>query len=326
MRFNRTVKNSPTWKKISIAFLIIHIAFLTIFFPLRIYIFDYHISDLVLENNYVSVGVDLSRGGAINCITLKNRWGEENIVNINDEGRYIQQSYYAGNNLDRIADGQSPSWSPWPWNPIQVGDAFGNRAETLESSLSEGEIYVKCIPMLWDMNNEPAEAIMEQWMELNDHVITVRCRLTCNRTDDLYGEGIERDQEVPAVYPVSYLSRLVSYRGAAPFTGAPVEELEVINLASGFWGRYDDEITENWMAFVDEDNYGLAVYNNATISFIAGRSGESGQWSRDGGTSYIAPVTRASLYKDSVYEYTYYLIVGELDAIRADIYEIHNSL
>jgi hypothetical protein len=279
-----------------------------------------------LENNFVSVGVDLSRGGAINCITLKNRWGETNIVNIRDEGRYIQQSYYAGVALDRTADGQSPDWSPWSWNPIQVGDAFNNRAEILESSLFKGEIYVKCIPMLWDMNNEPAEAIMEQWMELNDHVIKVRCRLTCNRTDDIYGEGIENSQEVPAVYPVSYLSRLVSYRGSAPFTGEPVEELEVINLASGFWGVYPDEITEHWMAFVDEDGYGLAVYNNATINFIAGRSGEPGQWSREGGTSYIAPLTRVALNKTSVYEYSYYLIVGHLDAIRADIYEIHDSL
>jgi hypothetical protein len=326
MPLKATIKNLPKWKKISIAFLIIHIIFNAFLFPIRSLFFDDRISDLVLENNFVSVGVDLSRGGSINFITIRNRWGGENIVNINDEGRYIQQSYYAGNSLDRTADGQSPSWSPWPWNPIQVGDAFGNRAEILESSLSEGEIYVKCIPMLWDMNNEPAEAIMEQWMELNENVLKVRCRLTCNRTDDLYGEGIERDQEVPAVYPVSYLSRLVSYRGSAPFTGEPIEELEVINLASGFWGVYEGEITENWMAFVDEDNYGLAVYNNATITFIAGMAGEPGQWSREGGTSYIAPLTKATLYKNSVYEYTYYLILGELDEIRNDIYDIHNSL
>lgn len=37
----------------------------------------------------------------------------QNSVNHADPGRLIQQSYYAGHRLDRSADGQIPSWSPW---------------------------------------------------------------------------------------------------------------------------------------------------------------------------------------------------------------------
>ncbi|MGL1891407.1 MAG: hypothetical protein OCD02_07240 [Spirochaetaceae bacterium] len=282
--------------------------------------------NLKVENEVISVNVDLTRGGAINAIILKDRWNNRSIVNIADEGRYIQQSYYSGNNLDRTAEGQSKDWSPWSWNPIQVGDSYGNRAEILEYTSKKNSIYVKCIPMLWDMKNELAEAVMEQWMEIDKNIIKVTSRLTSNRSDVIYGEGIIKAQELPAVYPVSALNRLVSYRGSKPFSGDLLEELEVIKLSSGFWGCYTEEITENWMAFVDDQNYGIAVYNRATSSFLAGMAGKPGEWCDGSSTSYISPVKKEIINKDTVYEYNYYLIVGELDKIRKDIYEIEKVL
>jgi hypothetical protein len=83
-----------------------------------------------IDNDTLNVKLDLNRGGTISYISISG--SERNLVNIYDEGRYIQQSYYAGKSIDRQADGQSPDWSPWSWNPIQAGDAFGNRAEILE--------------------------------------------------------------------------------------------------------------------------------------------------------------------------------------------------
>jgi hypothetical protein len=41
-----------------------------------------------------------------------------------------------------------------------------------------------------------------------------------------------------------------------------------------------------------------------------------------GSTSYIAPVKKEILYKNCVYEYEYYIIVGTLDEIRSKVYEI----
>ena len=124
-------------------------------------------TELSADNGLIKVKLDLTRGGAINYLSISGT--DRNLVNIHDEGRYIQQSYYAGNDLNRQGDGQASNWSPWPWNPIQVGDSFGNRADILDYKQNGDTLYVKCIPMLWDMNNEPAEAEMEQWTILKDN-------------------------------------------------------------------------------------------------------------------------------------------------------------
>jgi hypothetical protein len=278
---------------------------------------------LEIDNDTLHLKLDLSRGGAISYISKSG--SIRNLVNIHDEGRYVQQSYYAGTNLNQIEDGQNPNWSPWSWNPIQVGDSYFNRAEILASKKDGNTLYVKCIPMLWDMNNRPAEAIMEQWTTLSGNMLKVRNKLTCKRTDTLYGEGISKHQELPAVYPISALYNLYSYFGDKPFTGAPLDNPEVKHLEDGFWGRYQDGmVTEHWMAFVDDNMWGMAVYTPICNDFLAGMFGNPGGESVDSSTSYIAPVKYESLYKDSVYEYEYYLLVGELEEMRSAIYDLND--
>jgi hypothetical protein len=276
---------------------------------------------LEYDNGVLHLKLDLTRGGAIAYISTTG--SSRNLVNIADEGRYIQQSYYAGKSVNRQAEGQSPNWSPWSWNPIQVGDYAGNRAKILASVKTGDTLYVKCTPMLWDMNNRPAEAEMEQWTILNANVLQVRCKLTCHRTDAIYGEGISNDQELPAVYPISALSKLYSYFGAAPFTNATIDNPTVVNLSSGFWGRYTG--TENWMAFVDNNNWGMGVYNPTCTSFLAGMAGSPGGETTDGSTSYIAPVKKEILNKNSVYEYNYYVIIGAVTDIRSKVYALHSG-
>lgn len=279
---------------------------------------------LQIDNDTLHLKLDLTRGGAICYLSLSGT--NRNIVNIHDEGRYIQQSYYGGKVVNRQDDGQAPEWSPWAWNPIQVGDCHKNRAQILEQSKTGNALYVKCIPMLWDMDNKAAEATMEQWTSLHGNVIKVRNKLTCFRTDSIYSEDATNNQELPAVYPISYLKNLYSYLGDSPFTGEPCDSLKVKNLRSGFWGRYkDDVVTENWMAFVDDNLWGLAVYTPICSNFLAGMAGDPGFEAMDEATSYIAPIKDANLKKNSVYEYDYYLIVGELNEIRACIYSLKNE-
>lgn len=274
-----------------------------------------------LDNDTLRLKLDLTRGGAINYIS--NSGANRNIVNIHDEGRYIQQSYYAGKRVARTGEGQKPAWSPWSWNPIQVGDCYHNRAEILESKKYGNTLYVKCIPMLWDMNNKAAEAEMEQWTTLNGNVIKVQNRLSCFRTDTIYGEEATNNQELPAVYPISALKNLYSYFGDAPFTGAPMDNPSVEYLQDGFWGKYkNDMVTENWMAFVDDEQWGIGVYTPICNNFLAGIAGQTGFESDHPSTSYIAPIDNAKLHKNSVYEYDYYLIIGNLDVIRSEIYKI----
>lgn len=274
---------------------------------------------LEADNGTLTVKFDLTRGGVISWISLSN--SKRSMVNIADEGRYIQQSYYAGKSLDRKAEGQAPNWSPWPWNPIQVGDAFRNRAKILDYNQSKDTLYVKCIPMQWDMNNRPAEAEMEQWTILEGNVLKIHNRLTCHRTDKIYGDSIVCDQELPAVYPISALKNLFIYDGIMPFAKDSLKQVEVINLASGFWGRYEN-VQENWMAFVDDNHFGMAVYNPLCTRFLAGMSGVSDKEAADSSTSYIAPVKKVMLTKNCVYEYEYYIIIGTLEEMREKIYEL----
>jgi hypothetical protein len=181
--------------------------------------------------------------------------------------------------------------------------------------------------MQWDMNNKPAEAIMEQWTTLEGNVIKVRNKLTCHRTDSIYGEGISRDQELPAVYPISALKNLYSYFGNKPFTGDTLNKPEVKHLEDDFWGRYkDDKVTEHWMAFVDDTNWGMGVYTPISSNFLAGMAGAPGFESQDSQTSYIAPLKKVTLKKKDVFEYDYYLIIGNLKEIRKEIYKIEKQL
>ncbi|MDP4276153.1 MAG: T9SS type A sorting domain-containing protein [Bacteroidota bacterium] len=276
-----------------------------------------------LNNGVVHVRQDLDRGGSISFVSKSSDF--HNLVNTSDEGRYIQQSYYAGNDINRQSEGQSPSWSPWAWNPIQAGDYCHNRARILSSRKGTDTLYVKCIPMLWDMNNKPAEAEMEQWTVLDKNAIKVTCRLTCHRTDNIYGENISRSQELPAVYPISALCNLYSYFGAAPYTNAAMANTKVVNLSSGFWGIYNS-VTESWMAFVDGNQWGMGVYNPSTTNFFAGMLGDAGFESTNGATSYIAPTQKVALLKNSVYEYSYYIIIGSLTDIRSTVYSLHSAL
>ncbi len=277
-------------------------------------------ADPVIDNGILILRLDLSRGGAISYISLSGK--DRNIVNIADEGRYIQQSYYAGKTIDRKTEGQSPNWSPWSWNPIQVGDAYRNKARILSFRKRKNELYVKCIPMLWDMNNKPAEAEMEQWTILQGHVLKVHNRLTCHRTRDPYGDSAFNDQELPAVYPVSALKNLFSYFGSKPFTKDTISHPAVVNLSSGFWGRYKT-VTEHWMAFTDDRHWGMGIYNPACTEFLAGMAGGPGKEASDASTSYIAPIKKEMLLRNTVYDYEYYVIVGSLEEIRSKVYTLH---
>jgi hypothetical protein len=277
-------------------------------------------NDSVIDNGILTLKLDLSRGGAISYLSLSG--SKRNVINIADEGRYIQQSYYAGKKIDRKTDGQSPTWSAWCWNPIQVGDAYRNRAKILSFERKENELYVKCIPMQWDMNNCPAEAEMEQWTTLQGSVLKVRNRLTCHRTDEIYGDSILNFQELPAVYPISALKNLYTYLGNRPYTYAPFDNPTVVNLSSGFWGIYQN-VSEHWMAFVDDHYWGMGIYNPRCNRFLAGMAGSPGKESTDGSTSYIAPVREEVLYKNCVYEYEYYVIIGTLQEIRNKVYQLY---
>jgi hypothetical protein len=170
---------------------------------------------LTIDNGAAKIGMDRAKGGAITW--LSSAAYRKNIINSADPGRLIQQSYYAGRNLDRQSDGQSKAWSPWPWNPIQ-GGGVGSWARVTEfTRLADHTLYAETVPKLWDMPNEEAAALLRQWTGFEPDmpdVLVIRCELVCRRSDDdRWGAARTAHQEVPACYFTRNFSQFKSYLG-----------------------------------------------------------------------------------------------------------------
>jgi len=170
---------------------------------------------LFLDNGTVKVGIDREKGAAITWLSSQEH--KKNIVNSSDPGRLIQQSYYAGKSIDRRADGQSKSWSPWAWNPIQGGGVGSWARDNEFKRVDDKTLYSETIPKLWDMPNEEAAAIMRQWTSFEPSmpdVLTVRCEFESRREEnDRWGPSLPRHQEIPACYFTRNFADAKSYLG-----------------------------------------------------------------------------------------------------------------
>lgn len=271
---------------------------------------------LVVDNGILKVKADLLMGGAISYLSKSS--DNKNLVNIYDRGRYIQQSYYAGSAINRLAEGQHPSWSPWNWNPIQVGDVYNNSSPVLASSLTDSTIYTKTQPLLWDMNNELAQCHMEMWLSLRGNTVHVKNKLTVFRTDNRWSD-IPRHQELPAVYIIGDLYNLYTYTGNAPFTSAAPNKITNAGPPWAYWTT-----PEHWAALVDANNWGVGVYNGLSTYFVGGYNGAQGGGATSSSTGYMSPLRTETIGKNAVYEYEYDLIVGTLTQIRAFAYAKKN--
>ena len=150
-----------------------------------------------LDNGVIRLGVNLELGGAITYLSKSK--SDTNLINSYDWGRQIQMSHYSGP-VPFTPHGKQPKkeWAGLGWNPIQCGDCFGNRAKILEHCNNGHELYVKCIPMQWPLDNEPGECTFECWVRLKHNTAQVRSRMVNNRSDKTQYDG--RGQELPAVY------------------------------------------------------------------------------------------------------------------------------
>jgi len=272
-------------------------------------------ADTFVENRHIRVGVNLKWGGAITHVSTPDG---PNIINSHDLGRQIQQSYYSGPpNYRREGKEKSAHWASFPWNPIQTGDAFHNGSKVLEHRVGDGRLYVKTIPMLWPMNNDPAECIMETWITLDPDrpSFAYRARLTNSRSDTTQYRG--SSQEVPAIYTNGPWHRLMTYLGDKPFTGEPLTEVRNDHREGWPWVNYLP--TEGWAALINEQGSGIGVIVPRPMEFhggFAGKRGVGGE--KDGPTGYMSPIATEILDHNIVYEYTCTFVVGKLEAIRAE--------
>jgi hypothetical protein len=274
-----------------------------------------------IQNEFIKVGIDLNLGGSITFLADAKKG--ENMINNYDWGRQIQMSFYSGPN-PYAPNGKEPLpfWRNLGWNPIQSGDYAGNRSKVLEYKNDGKQLYVKCIPMHWPLDNEPAECTFESWIVLKGNTVQVRSRVVNNREDKTQYKGSR--QELPAVYTNAPYHRMISYRGDKPFTKDTVSHIKNHNYPKDKeikWAYW--HATEGWAANVNDDNYGLGIWNPEIQEFCGGFYGDDKftGGSKKKETGYIAPRVRDIFDHNITYDYNYVLILGTLDEIRNYVYK-----
>ena len=256
--------------------------------------------------------MDLALGGAVTFISSKDHPG--NIINSADLGRQIQMSHYSGPWPFEVGDKKpNRAWAGLGWNPIQTGDCYNNPSEVIEHRNDGKQLYIKCIPMQWPLNNVPGDCVFETWTRLEGPVIHMRYRCTNQRSDKTAYRPCP--QELPAVYTISKLSRLMSYTGDKPFTQDTLTHVTNDWKKPWPWTRF--VATERWAALVDNDGWGLGVFKDDGGEFHGGGYGdERSDDPKHGSTAYIAPIHMENFDHNIVYEHHTDFVVGKLADIR----------
>jgi hypothetical protein len=265
-----------------------------------------------LDNGEIRIGMDLALGGAVTFLSSRER--PANIINSADLGRQIQMSHYSGPWPFEVGDKKPhKAWVGLGWNPIQTGDCYMNPSTVLEHRNDGKELYIKCAPMQWPLNNVPGDCVFETWTTLDGPVVRMRFRCTNQRGDKTAYRPCA--QELPAVYTVSKLWRLMSYTGDHPFTGGALTHVTNDWRRPWPWTRF--VATERWAALVDERDWGIGVFKDDGGEFHGGIHGDGRSSDpKHGSTAYVAPIHVENFDHNIVYEHTTVFVVGKLPDIR----------
>jgi hypothetical protein len=176
--------------------------------------------------------------------------------------------------------------------------------------------------MQYALDKVPAECTFECWITLKGSTAEVRSRMVVDRPDKVQYPA--RGQELPAVYSIGTLYRLMTYSGGKPFTNdklVRIEKSEEEKRKGGWpWSRW--QATENWAALVNDSDWGIGIWEPGCTSFVGGFAGTPGKGgTNDGPTGYMSPMQNEIIDANIDYEYRYVLIVGTLDEIRRHVYE-----
>ena len=269
-----------------------------------------------IDNGVVKLGIDLTRGGSIGFFGPSA--SSTNLVNCHDMGREIQLSFYAGPAFYNPNDKCDKLFMDheWPWNPIGAGDIKGNHGTIHTFSIvNDTQAHVVTTPLQWACDDVPCECEFEQTMTLGGPAKTgarVDVVLHNHRSDTKTYSPL--DQELPAVYSNGPYYRIMTAQNGS-----------VVELDGGFdpskpfpWipGAFDAD--EHWAALVNKDGFGMGIVNFDTTRFIGGFSGTKGHGGPyDPQTGYIAPVKSMAIPAEGTYAYTFYLVLGNVNTIRA---------
>ncbi|HBO50527.1 MAG TPA: hypothetical protein DD471_00965 [Planctomycetes bacterium] len=248
-----------------------------------------------LDNGVVRIGIDKSRGACIGYFAESKT--KRNLLNNYDEGRFIQQSYYGR------PDGSKWNGKPWVYNPVQGGYAKGKSSRLLKFSRDKKKetISARIEPLSWASGIACPEALMGVTISLEGPLARVRFRMDYTGKD----QSVVRDQEMPAVFVDAELPNLVYFESGKLKRRVPG------------WPNERGKASENWVAYLDDKDWGIGIYTPGTETFTCYRFKGNGKTGPTGSAcSYVAPLRRFSLQKGLAVDYEVFLTIGSLAEIR----------
>ena len=305
--------------------------------------------EIFIQNDTHKLGIDLLWGGALSYLedldsnvqavfvdgqikvdsNASERYNTEsvnnnvNLINRNDTGRLVQQSYYGTLDYDHGVYMEND----WRYNPVQGGNQFNDASKIVDLRVTDTEIYIKCRPLDWAKEKEYiTPSYMEATYSLEDGAVHAKCRFV-----DFSGyPEAESTQEIPAFYCIEPLNNFVYYGGKKPWTnGKLTNEPDLIFWPDAGYPNFYSKV--NWSAFTGEfeDSFGIGVYVDNEEAFLAGvferEKTTNEDPSKDGPTSYIAIVKNRIFKSFDPYEYEYYLATGDTTEIRSTFEKIDNK-
>lgn len=315
------------------------------------YVYNRDVPDreVFVEADNLKIGVDLLWGGALSYVedlnsnvqavsvdgqikvdsNAEKRYNAKsvndnvNLINRNDTGRLVQQSYYGTIDYDNgiYMD------TEWHYNPVQGGNQFNDASKIVDLKITDNSIYIKCRPLDWAKEKEfITPSYMEATYSIENGAVHGKCRFV---DFSGYPENL-REQEIPAFYCIEPFNNFVYYKGDKPWTGdALTSEPDLI-----FWpdaGYPNFHSKENWAAFTGEfeDSFGIGIYVPDQTRFLAGvfnrEQTTNEDPSRDGCTSYIAVIKEMNFKSYEPFEYDFYLATGNTEEIRGTFKTINEA-
>ena len=282
-------------------------------------------AQLYLTGSRYTLGVDLKWGGTINILEDKNCPIADvtNLVNLHDEGRLIQQSYYGVFYREsEYKEGGYLGLEGVAYNPVQAGDVKGRESRLIDYKVEGNSIYIKVQPLDWPLSNSLTPSYMENKYTMQDEYIHVY-----NRFIDFSGwEHPTLDQELPAVYTVNVLDTFVWYNGNEPWTGGALttvddwSKVDPNTNKSSHYRQYTEANTETWCALIQaESQYGVGIYvpnvdRLLTMRYLSGQKGSN--LGKGNPCSYMCPINSIQIKSYEPIEYSYLLTAGSLEEIR----------
>jgi hypothetical protein len=284
-------------------------------------------SQLVLESqagaDVARVGVETLWGGSIVEVSLNGT----NFVNLSDTGREVQLAQYDGN---AQYDACAGCTGVFGWNPVQGGDKYVHGSPVLAQLMTADSLYIKAQGYQWnpdDKGGGPGQPVLgDTYVEATvsavaNHAFTFKMHYKVTHFGtDAHANSV---QEVPAVYVNLGYDRFATYEGTAPWTNGTVS-LSTMPQLPNFSPRF--YAPEQWAAFVDSGDSGLAVYFPGLFPYVGGFAAAGSSGPTGTGTNYFAPLAAYTFGPNSVQEGDIYLVAGDYKHARQVVYDLHNQI